>query len=496
MKNKYKIILIFANLDDDPGKGESTGWVKNFAENLSVIVRKLCNKTIEVIRLSEYDIDPDAFEVRPSFIIPVLSKNFFKSPILTSYLEVIHKEIEKVYKKDPDFPAKLYLVYKSRINKVDVPEFAWNDTAYHFYTVDSITDYIREFKDSHDQEAEHTYWMKLYDIAARIKSVVHKSDPAVEKAAGLVKEMGNDGIYLADVGQDLVLERDALRRELRRNGIPVYPENELNVDDENIEETIKENLSKTRLSVHLVGEDQGKLVRGKGNTLVEFENRISSDFAQRINETNKYRSRNAYSRLIWLSSGRKSLSVKQKLFIENLRKDAANMDTAEVLEIPIEEFKRYVIVKLEESLKSTGSVSIPVSNKKSIYLICEDNQMKACQPIANALEDHGFEVIFSETNKEMTGERIDQNKYLAECDATLIYYGRDNENWIKSKLNDRLKALGMGRKKSKNPTAVIVKDDKKLKEKLSIWNEDVILLREKEFTKDGIVPFISQIEDN
>jgi len=97
----YKIILVFANLDDDPEKGESIGWVSNFANNLKVLVKKLTQYDLEIIKLSEYDIEPDAFEVRPSFVIPVLSNHFFKSPILTSYLEVIHKEIEKTHKKDP-----------------------------------------------------------------------------------------------------------------------------------------------------------------------------------------------------------------------------------------------------------------------------------------------------------------------------------------------------------------------------------------------------------
>ncbi|MFC2124283.1 hypothetical protein ACFLU5_05690 [Bacteroidota bacterium] len=493
----YKIILIFANLDDDPDKGASIGWVSNFSNNLKVLVKKLCHRDLEIIKLSEYDIEPDAFEVRPSFVIPVLSKNFFKSPILSSYLEVIHKEIDKVHKKDPEYPATMFLAYKSRIQKGDLPLFAYNETSFHFYSVDSITDYSKEFRDSFDPESERTYWMKLYDIADNIKRNIKKPDPAVKKATGLIKEMGNNAVYLADVGQDLVLERDAIKRELKRNGYLVLPDFDLNTEDEHIDDLIKEYLSQTRLSVHLVGEDQGKLVKGKGNTLVEYENKISSDFAQRINETSKYRSKNAFNRLIWIASSKKNLSVKQKLFIENLRKDAANMDTTEVLEIPIQEFKRYIMVRLEEMVGAPIGVSIPVNtNKKSIYFICEENQVKACKPIADVLLKQGYDVIFSDFKGEAVADRNNHTQFLKECDATLIYYGRDNENWIKSKLIDRLKALGLGRQKSKNPTAVIVKDDENVKEKLNVGDEDVILVGEKEFTKDGIMPFISQIEMN
>jgi len=339
--------------------------------------------------------------------------------------------------------------------------------------------------------------MKLYDIADNIKRELRKPEPAVEKATGLIEEMGINAIYLADVGQDLILERDAIKRELKRNGYLVFPEYDLNTEDEHIEDCIKENLSQTRLSVHLVGEDQGKLLKGKGNTLVEFENKIASDFAQRINETNKYRSKNAFNRLIWLASSKKNLSVKQKLFIENLRKDVANMDTTEVLEIPIEEFKRYIMIRLEEMAGATSGISIPVdSKKKSIYFICEENQIKDCKPIANLLVKQGYDVVFPDYKGEAVADRNDHTRFLKECDATLIYYGKDNENWIKSKLKDRLKALGLGRQKTKNPTAVIVKDDEGAREKLNVGDEDVILVGEKEFTKDGIMPFISQIEAN
>lgn len=492
---EFKIILVFANLDDDPEKGEKLGWVSNFANNLQVLVRKLCHRDIEVIKLSEYDIEPDAFEVKPSFVIPILSRSFFKSPILSSYLEVIHTEILKTKAKNPEYPATMYLAHKSRIIKGDLPLFVYDESSFHFYSVDSITDYVKEYSSGYDSESERTYWMKLYDIADHIKRGMKKVDPAVKKATGIIEEMGNNAVYLADVGQDLRLERDAIKRELKRNGYLVFPDYDLNVEDENIDDKIKEYLSQTRLSVHLVGEDQGKLVKGKGNTLIEYENKIASDFAHRINETNKYRSKNAFNRLIWLASGKKNLSVKQKLFVENLKKDAANIDSAEILEIPIEEFKRYILIRLEQMIGAPTGVSIPnPSDQKSIYFIYEENQVDNCKPIADMLIKQGCKVILSEFKGEAIEDRNIHTQFLAECDATLIYYGRDNENWIKSKLKDRLKALGLGRQKTKNPTAVILKDDNKAKENLDVGDDDVILVGEKEFTKDGIMPFISQIE--
>ena len=53
-----------------------------------------------------------------------------------------------------------------------------------------------------------------------------------------------------------------MRRELRSHGFEVLPKNPITGDREEMEMAIKDNLSNSRLSLHLIGEDYGERIEG------------------------------------------------------------------------------------------------------------------------------------------------------------------------------------------------------------------------------------------
>ena len=114
--------------------------------------------------------------------------------------------------------------------------------------------------------------------------------------------------------------------------------------------------------------------------------------------------------------------------------------------------------------------------------------------IGDFLENQGFEVIFSNFDGELLQIRDNHIRNLQECDGTLIYYGKNNENWVKSKLFDSVKALGLGRNKDKNPTAIIVDSNKKVDLDLYFDMDNLILLKNQKVNKNSFKSFFNQLK--
>jgi len=489
----YQIILLYANLDDKPERENAKGWVSIFIENLERLLKRLTGQDYEVIKLSEYDLDPDSFPLKTAVIVPVFSNNLLQAPIFMTYLSVLEKEVVK--KKKPSANFRFLSVFKNRISMEDIPSYLLENKLYNFFEVDSVTDFVNEISFVNDPSKDHNYWMKIFDIASEIRNFYDSLKSPVKMAEKLVKNLKPSGIYLAQSGLDQDNQRDNLYRELLRSQYEVYQLESLDVPYEEIEKQINEKLSKCQLSVHLVGEDAGKLIKDKGLSILEIENQLASDHSRQINDKPGIKYYDRFSRIIWLSENQENLTVKQKLFIDNLKKDLSNIQHAEILDCPIETLKGFVINKIKEHQSKTepGLLS-DQEDRKSIYLICDKGERDQCTPISEFLEEKGFEVRFSNFDGELLQIRDTHIQNLKECDGTLIYYGKNNENWIKSKLFDSVKALGLGRTKDKNPTAIIVDSNKKVDLDLYFDKDNLILFRNQKVNKSSFKSFLNQLE--
>ena len=90
--------------------------------------------------------------------------------------------------------------------------------------------------------------------------------------------------------------------------------------------------------------------------------------------------------------------------------------------------------------------------------------------------------------------RIRHNENLKRCDASLIYYGHENEDWIRSKQKDLLKSAGLGREKPISPQAVLIENEAQLDESMKLDNKAIILQNSKRFSAKVMEPFLAQLE--
>jgi hypothetical protein len=490
---KNQIIILYANLDDKPESSGSTGWVSIFVENLKRLLKRLSGQDYEIIKLSEYDLDPDSFPIETAVILPIFSNSLLQAPIFMTYLSFLEKEVVK--KKKSSANLKFLSVFRNRIPADEIPSYLLENKFFNFYEVDSLTDFANEISFKNDPEKDHNYWMKIFDIASEIRNFYDGLRSPVKVAEKLVKNLKPSGIYLAQTGIDQEGGRDNLYRELLRSQYDIYQLESMDAPYEELEKQINEKLCKCQLSVHLVGEDSGKLIKDKGLSILEIENQLASEHSRQINDKPGIKYFDRFSRIIWLSENHENQTVKQKLFIDNLKKDLSNIQFAEILECPIETLKGFVVEKIRDPrLKSESGLLSDREKRKSIYLICDRSERDQCTPISDFLEDKGFEVRFSNFEGELLHIRDTHLQNLKECDGTLIYYGKNNKNWVKSKLFDSVKALGLGRSKEKNPTAIIVDSNKKVDLDLYFDRDNLILFRNQKVNKSSFKSFLNQLD--
>ncbi len=489
----YQIILLYANLDDKPDSHSSRGWVSIFLKNLERLLDRLSGEKHSIIKLSEYDLDPDSFPLKSSIIIPVFSNNFLQAPIFMSYLSVLEKEATKKSKSSADI--KFINVFKNRIPIEEIPHYLKQNKFYNFFEIDSLTDFVTEILYQDDPNKDHEYWMKIFDIAADIKNIIESNSSPVKEAEKLVKNLRPSGIYIAQSGIDQYNQRDNLCRELSRSQYDVYELDSIEGSYDDVVKQINEKLSKCQLSIHLVGEDSGALIKDRGLSIVEIENQLASEHSSQVNDKPGVKYYERFNRIIWISEDHENLTIKQKIFIDNLKKDLVNIQYAEVMDCPIETLKGFIVGKINENKRGREQVITPeVEKGKSIYLICDKTEREECKPISNFLKEQGFNVILSNFDGEILQIRDKHLKNLKECDGTLIYHGRNNENWVKSKLFDSVKALGLGRSKDKNPTAVIVDSNKKVDLDLYFNKDNLILLKNQKVNKSSFKSFLNQLD--
>ena len=167
-----------------------------------------------------------------------------------------------------------------------------------------------------------------------------------------------------------------------------------------------------------------------------------------------------------------------------------------MLESTIEELKAFSLNKIEEGIRQHELFKGDKAPEKGkiVYLIHDKTQLDKCKKIQKMLEKSGYEVINSNFKGSPDEIRAQHSSNLKRCDASLIYYGNENEEWIKSKQKDLLKSLGLGREKPISPQAILIENESQMDESLALGHNALILQSDKSFSSKVMEPFLSQLE--
>jgi len=427
------VLIVFADNDNQSNKDE-LGWVSQFRKFLGLMLNQVLGENANIMLKGEYDnlTSPNLNNV--GVLVSILSKEFIQSGRCLDHIELFYKGLEDA----PKNRNRVFKVFKTPLSNQEQPPRLRELLGYDMYQLDPDSGEIREYTDYFSTEAERQYWMKMVDLAYDIYDtlVFLKDDSAKKEVKNIYKRKT---IYLAETGHDLSVQRNIIKRELQRHGYVVLPNQTLPGNIRELEQIARKDIAESNLSIHLIGSAYGEIPTGSERSVVDLQNKLAAEKSLKAKEQNE-----EFTRLIWISPNLSNASERQKSFIENIKRDVEAQEGAEILQTPLEDFKNIMREELVESDERKG---IEDSGERSVYLMHDRVDVQDVKPIKEVLEKHGFRVLVPEFEGELLELRKKHIENLKTFDAAIIYKGKVNEQWVRMKALDLLKAPGFGRKK-------------------------------------------------
>ncbi len=479
-------ILICHTEQDNEGH-----WVDDFKKFVELMLTQVLGKKPSVVLKSETKQISSGDLKNVRVLIPILSNSFMESGECLDTLEAYIKQIGS--KTKGKFQDRVFKVLKTPIPYDKQPTKLREQLGYDFYKVDYESGEIQEFKDYFTTDAERNYWMRLVDLAYDIHEALIILEGG-ESRSSVKPIFSRKSIYLAETGYDLVVQKNIIRRELLRHGYNVLPNHSLSSSLADVEKDVIEELKECSLSIHLIGNSYGDIPEGSDRSIVDIQNRLAAEISSETKGK-----KGELSRLIWISPEQSHISEQQRSFIENIKRDTSSLEGAEILQTPLEDFKNIIRNELlEAGIDDKLSGSIEQNGKddglKKVYLIHDKIDESEIGNIKKQIEKSGCKVIspvFEGGLLELREQHISNLKHF---DAALIYKGKVNDQWVRMKMLDILKAPGFGRNKAILGKAIVTSPGENINKDNFLNDEVEIITGEEKSINDALSYFLDSIK--
>ncbi len=433
------VLITYAEKDNELGKKNEVGWISQFKRFLELMLIQVLGEKSNIVVKSEFDDFTASDPNKAAVMVAILSKDFAQSGRCLDTVESYYKAIGSTKVN------RVFKVLKSPLATHEQPPRLRELLGYDMYQLDNETGQMKEYTDFFSQEAEKQYWMKMVDLVYDIHEslIALKGDNKVE-----VKNIyKRKTIYLAETGHDLSIQRNIIKRELQRHGYLVLPSQMLPIREEELERVVRKDLEECSLSIHLIGSAYGEIPEGSERSVVDIQNKLAAEHA-----VIKRSKKEEFSRLIWISPNLRNASDKQKSFIDSLRRDIEAQEGAEILQNPLEDFKNIMREELQAVPAQPAEQQLA---GKTIYLVHDKIDHQQALPLIDLIQKSGFNVVFPAFEGDLMEVRKKHIENLRNFDGAIILKGKVNDQWVRMKVLDLLKAPGFGRMKPIQGKAIV-----------------------------------------
>lgn len=432
------VLITFAQKDNETGSRNDTGWVTQFKKFLELMLFQVLGTKPNVLLKDEFDSLTASTLDNVGVVVAILSKDFVQSGRCLDTVESFNK-IAANSKAN-----RVFKVMKSPLMLQEQPPKLRELLGYDMFQIDTETGLMKEYSDFFSQEAEKQYWMKMVDLAYDInESLLFLREGTKSEVKNLFRRKT---IYLAETSHDISVQRNIIKRELQRHGYLVLPRQTLPTNVNELERVVKKDLEECSLSIHLVGSAYGEIPEGADRSVVDIQNRVAAELS-----VVKRQNKEDFSRLIWISPNLKNASDRQRSFIDNIRRDIEAQEGAEILQNPLEDFKNI----MREELLEAQDKEYEDFQGKAIYLVHDRIDETEVRPFKDAIEKSGFKVLTPAFEGDLLDVRKQHIENLRNFDGAIIFKGKVNDQWVRMKVLDLLKAPGFGRKKPIKGKAIL-----------------------------------------
>jgi len=448
MEYEYEIFISYAHIDNEPLAEGQRGWVQLLDERLRKRLAQLLGDPPKIWRDPKLQGNDEFSEIlvhkisNVALLVSILSPRYLKSEWCVRELDEFCRQAALKGGLTVAGKSRVFKVVKTFTSRDGHPRQVQGLLGYEFYEYDEVSGRAREFSPEIDPNRDARYWEKLEDLAWDIKLQIERlrgseDEPAapLDSEESLPINSSAAAIYLAETTYDLSGQRDKIKRELQQRGHQVLPDKELPLRAPAIQEAVRDYLKRSRLSVHLVGENYGIIPEMEVERSVV---RLQQELAiERGDDA-------GFSRLIWMPPGLQPKDERQQKFVADLQNSFMSHNGSELLQVKLEDLKTIIQTRLAQKPKPTPFVSEDAGAAR-LYLICDQQDIDAVKPLHDYLFDQGYEVTLPLLDGSEAEVLQDHKENLLLCDALLIFQGRASEGWLRMKLRELLKLPGYGR---------------------------------------------------
>lgn len=437
MEPVKNIVLLSPGKDDVHGGPDQT-WFEQLESNLELVLKKYTGKDLK--SLTPESKEAQAILAEPVFLILIMHNSYPASGKYIKYLEKIAKDRGET-----------------------IGHIIWLDTSSEgeekirnlFPGAASVV--MHEVQDDQSTwigEGSGAYWSRLLDIAAEARSILETSTS---------REDDDNTIYLAQTSDDMTMNRNIMKRELLEHGFRVVPVTDLNIHKTDLKSYVQNLVDKSRLVIHLLGNAYGETMEETGESITEVQEKYVAAYLEAIN-SDPVHAEKEINRLIWIDPEFNPVDSKQEEFINRLKRNIENLHRTEIIQTPLELFKTLVIRRLRKSKPRTSITGRVDDTEPFIYIIHSRDDQKEADGLAESLSKEGLVTGMLNYSKDQRALLNDHKRYLQTSEGALVYYGRPNRPWLRSKVMDMLKAPGLGRTSAFHSMQVLAGKDDLLKD--------------------------------
>ncbi len=449
MAFEHDFLISYAHIDNEALIAGDQGWISELHRLLEIRVGQVRGEKPKIWRdpkLQGNDIFADTILdrlPRIAALVSVVSPRYVQSEWCNRELKEFYRIAEQSGGARIGDKARIFKVVKTPVSRERLPEEVQPMIGYDFFVYDEAG---RPRELSRDYGTERAFLTKLDDLAFDIAQLLDlMSDDAVSAAPAAPKGT----LFLAETSFELREEREAIKRDLVRNGYEVLPDRALPLVAPDLDAMVREQLARCQVSIHLVGRNYGLVPDGSIDSMVARQQQLASEAAARGT---------GLSSIIWLPPGLEIEDERQKTFVHSLQTNPQVHATAELLAVPIEELKAFIYRKLNPPAAVIVKAAAAPADQEHLrlYLLCDQQDVTAVQPLEDHLFSEGFEVVLPFFDDDETQARLEHEENLRSADVIVLYYGAGDELWLRRKLRELQKSAALGRERPLLARAIYV----------------------------------------
>ncbi|MGK0185552.1 MAG: class 3 adenylate cyclase [Verrucomicrobiales bacterium] len=502
------IFISFSHLDDLSAHEDEPGWVTRLHRTLEIRMGQLTGQPVKVWRDPKHDHEDD-FDPEVGLrlknaraFVPVLSPPFLQADGCREEVRSFCNGTRAEGEFEMNGRPRVFKVMKTPVDQSqfepDLRNVFDNLMGFDFFEQGS-SGYLVEFDESFGEDSRRRFLHRVYDLAHEINATFQPPGGGSGGGDGVSAEEGVGAkakrtVYLAETTSDLQDKRDQVRREFLERGYRVLPEHPLPREVNALHEQIQAAMAESDLVLHLLGTRYGRIPEGSEQSIAEIQCRTEPETKRVI------------PRIIWASTNDEFEDEQQKAFVRQVEQGEMGYREVEFLRGSIEQLKRLAIKTLgKESVvavsrppkQESDAEPVAFEGEKVVYIVCEEADEEAVEPLEDFLYEQGFEVKVPPFDGDPAAFTSVHQQQLTLADAVLVYYGSASAQWAEMKLMDVKKAPGLGRRQPFLAQGVYIAPPK-TRRKSRFRSRSAIVMQADgdEFDPQSLAPFVQKIREN